>query len=99
MTVQEGENSMHPIMECGHAANAIDSQGRPVCVICALIRDGWNKVADPQPDLSGRQAQCAMCGKVAPSDGELAFFEYRPDEEFDSYYCGCEGWDRGGGDE
>jgi len=86
-------NDIPPIMECGHAANAIDGQGEPVCVICALIRDGWNRVADPQPDLSGRQARCAMCGKVAPSDSGLAFFEYRPDEELDLYYCGCGGWD------
>jgi hypothetical protein len=29
----------------------------------------------------------------APSDLKLPFFKYKPDEEFDEYFCGCMGWD------
>lgn len=30
---------------------------------------------------------------IVDSSPRLAFFEHRPDEEFDKYYCGCWGWD------
>ena len=30
---------------------------------------------------------------VAPSSTELPFFEHRPDQAMDAYYCGCFGWD------
>lgn len=34
-------------------------------------------------------------GKIAeaPSSIELPFFQHKPDESVDSYYCGCMGWD------
>ena len=44
-------------------------------------------------ELDGRKAKCAMCGREKDSDYNLPFFEYRPNEEYDSYYCGCIGWD------
>jgi len=28
----------------------------------------------------------------APSSTELPFFQHKPDESVDSYYCGCMGW-------
>ena len=30
---------------------------------------------------------------TVPSSSDLWFFEHRPDEEYDLYYCGCWGWD------
>jgi len=50
----------------------------------------------------GRKNECGTCGKT--TDGicrcerdsdpkRLAFFEHRPGEEFDRFYCGCSGWD------
>ena len=80
------------MMKCGHAANA-EADGKPVCVICALIHPGWNVVNDNPPDLTGRHAHC-YCGKTAPSNpDELAFFEHRSDLAYDIYYCGHDGWD------
>ena len=38
-----------------------------------------------------RKPKCE-CGNV-PSATGLAFFEYRPGEEQDKFYCGCRGWD------
>lgn len=82
-----------PIMMCGHAANAKDERGKYCCAICfpspnSMIIDR-NKL-----DLTGRFAHCAY-GKHSrvPSSVDLAFFEYRPDEPEDIYYCGCYGWD------
>jgi len=43
--------------------------------------------------LEGRIAKCQDCGEREPSRPSLPFFWYRPDKDFDSYYCGCYGWD------
>ena len=32
------------LMKCGHLANAIDSNGKPCCAICAGINKGYNVV-------------------------------------------------------
>ena len=124
---------MKPMMECGHAANATDGDGKPCCVICAGIH-ARSSTPVAAPDLTGRSARCT-CGRTVPSSTDLAFFEFRgegskaaketcakchynivahpprnpkpyagaPFEhcvfepkgawEFDSYYCGCRGWD------
>lgn len=97
-----------PMMECGHAANATHN-GAPACVICAGISGGANlRVATVAPDLTGRRARCGyrVQGKSlkpepagahdpdgVPSSADLWFFEYRPNEPFDSFYCGCHGTD------
>ncbi len=84
---------MKPLMKCGHAAN-VTSNGKPACAICFCT-----EIAEKQPNLEGRKAKCCYCGKIANSNGEgsgykeLPFFEYKPNEEYDSYYCGCKGWD------
>jgi hypothetical protein len=95
------------MMKCGHAANALQG-GKPVCVICAGINEGCNVIVEP-PDLTGRMACCAYrspgkygCNKgeakdgkhgIIPSSPNLAFFEHKPAEKYDEYYCGCFGWD------
>jgi hypothetical protein len=53
--------------------------------------------------LEGRRAKCAYRDgqdrqphgpeKTVPSSTDLAFFKHNPDWEFDTYYCGCWGWD------
>lgn len=82
---------MGQVMECGHAA-----QSPSGCVICDCA-----KVA-AQPDLAGRKAKCTYhaaartkykCAKESISSASLAFFKHDADAEFDSYYCGCWGWD------
>ena len=77
-------------MQCGHTANA-HQDGKPVCVICIGIDAGATIVAE-KPDLTGRKAKC-ICGAEVDSSYDLAFFEHRPDQEHDGYYCGCMGWD------
>jgi hypothetical protein len=83
------------MMKCGHAANAKDTNtGAPVCVICVGIYPGATEVDDSPPDLTGRMAKCTYCKTTQPSDPEKRpFFEYRPNCEFDNYYCGCRGWE------
>ena len=81
-----------PLMKCGHAANAVDGQGRPCCVICIGINAGAVVPADEMPDLSGRKA-CCGCGCTVDSSLKLAFFEHLPALPQDRFYCGCMGWD------
>lgn len=64
------------MMQCGHAANGTDSEGRAVCVICTGITIEACLVDQRALDLSEREARCA-CGATRPSDPDLAFFEYR----------------------
>ncbi len=82
-----------PMMKCGHAANAEDREGNPVCVICVGIDPGAKVVNESPPDLAGRQSRCPDCKKLAPSNPNLPFFAHRPTLEYDQHYDGCRGWD------
>lgn len=66
----------NPMMKCGHAANAVDSNGNPCCVICASIAESSMVVDDSPPDLTGRTAKCWYCKTEKPSNANLPFFEY-----------------------
>lgn len=33
------------------------------------------------------------CRCIVPSSLELPFFEHRPDDPHDKFFCGCAGWD------
>lgn len=82
------------LMKCGHVANAT-SDGKPCCVICTPDTKAHeiDRECKGSDGLDGRMANCDYCGRKVPSEWELPFFEYRPKYEFDSYYCGCMGWD------
>lgn len=83
-----------PMMKCGHAANSTTAAGDPACVVCVGLAEGALDVDDDPPDLSGRKATCFQCGeRERPSSPGLAFFEHRPADSQDLYYCGCRGWD------
>lgn len=75
-------------MKCGHTAQAVDDNGKPICAICLC-----EEVEDKLPNLDGRKAKCLYCDKETRSDFGLPFFGFEPDKEYDKYYCGCEGWD------
>lgn len=67
------------MMACGHAANATDADGAPVCAICAGIAEGWAVVVNAASGdlvLEGRYARCS-CGAIELSSTSLAFFEFR----------------------
>jgi len=46
-----------------------------------------------------RKNECDVCRTGSPcqcerpSSLDLAFFEYKPEAEYDEFYCGCHGWD------
>ncbi len=84
----------HPLMKCGHAANATNGRGLPSCAICAGLTPDAEQIAET-PDLTGRMASCftQRCKSFVPSSLDLPFFEYRPDKAEDKFYCGCLGWD------
>lgn len=81
---------MTDLMECGHAANANDNDGKPVCAICLGIDPRANVVATNLPDLTGRTALCSYfesCKKRMPSSVDLAFFEYQGAGSYSAAYC------------
>lgn len=75
------------LMKCGHISNA-ECDGKPACAIC-----NCTELAEEQMNLEGRLAICSHCGYTTKSSENLAFFEYRPTCETDTFYCGCFGWD------
>lgn len=81
------------LMTCRHTANA-HLEGKPACAICSCVT--VDRVIDidvtPTEGLEGRQCQCPECGSLVPSAWTLPFFKYRPEEEYDSAYDGCWGW-------
>lgn len=50
------------------------------------------RYANDECNYGCRGNNVCKCGKV-PSSLDLAFFEYKPNEEHDKFYCGCFGWD------
>ena len=70
------------------------SPNKDICTRCAgeLYRESI--------DLTGRMAKCtyhtgrdkATKHDPVPSHWGLAFFQAKPEDAFDRYYCGCWGW-------
>ena len=80
------------LMKCGHIGYGETTDGKPYCIICDC------DILDDAPlDLTTRKARCPHCGKITQSSYNLPFFEpkekFNPKGQYDSYYCGCEGWD------
>ena len=101
MCLELWEESGHPLMKCGHTANAVmkfpnsEDTGEidiHCCVICVgLTKDA--KIIMDKPNIEGRKSKCSDCGKIADSKWSLPFFEYKPNDEYDRHYDGCWGWD------
>ena len=92
---------MNEMMTCGHTANAVNEDKKPVCVMCMCY-----DVKNDKPSLEGRKARCVYShdnhysrngGAVIPqpvdSRWDLPFFKYNENYKEDEYYCGCFGWD------
>lgn len=39
------------------------------------------------------EKRSAVMAEAVDSSWDLAFFQHKPNEEYDEYYCGCYGWD------
>jgi hypothetical protein len=85
---------MIPIMECGCAANAV-REGKDGLRQYSCIHHSTVKQLEVQPDLTLRMARCRYgCeSSIAKSRTDMQFFEYRPAENYDLYYCGCWAYD------
>jgi hypothetical protein len=82
------------LMQCGHASSATH-YGSPVCAICYGKDDGAEVIVHEcvgNVGLIGRKAKCLYGDSIVDSRWDLALFEYRPDCEYDRYYCGCFGF-------
>lgn len=82
------KNEKRPMMACGHVALGTDRHGKPYCPICSNFQ-----VVEELPNIQDKKSKCIFCEKTVKSDFDLPFFEHKEDQEHDSYYCGCEGWD------
>lgn len=88
------------IMKCGHPDNTKlelpDGTKIPACAICGCT-DIKKEITELTEGLEDRMAVCNQHknGKPTPipSRWDLPFFEYRPECDTDTYYCGCWGWD------
>jgi hypothetical protein len=54
---------------------------------CAYSARHFKEGAEPNSSCSR-----SICTCQKSSTGPLAFFKYRPEQEFDEFYCGCWGW-------
>ena len=81
-----------PMMKCGHAANAKNGKGEPVCGICFGTTKDAEEINTNPPDLTSRKARCKYCGHEEKSTANLPYFEFNKEQEKDRYYCGCMGW-------
>jgi hypothetical protein len=78
----------------------VDSNNKPCCVICAgitknafIIKKEIDENKNPTAGLEGRKAKCVYCGSIVDSSWNLPFFEYKPNDKYDSFYDGCYGWE------
>lgn len=76
-----------PMMKCGHAANATNKSGKPICAICHGLTPDAQIVVEP-PNLTGRIAKCG-CGNEKPSSLDLPFFEYCGPGSWSASICTC----------
>lgn len=98
-----------PIMRCGHAATGrVDGQFVCAACI-GLNRGATQPMdpqpnlegrrarcrdyGSGSPSCTRWSCGDRVCRCERPSSPALPFFQYHPDREFDSFYCGCWGWD------
>lgn len=99
MEIDEGHRQMEderihgirsrPIMKCG--CSGMGTANLKPCCLTHFPRPESLEVMDVLPDMSGRVARCEYCKAEAKSKEDLPFFQFG--ENYDSYYCGCRGWD------
>jgi len=82
-------NEKYPMMKCGHRAQSQNGDGALLCIICAGINEGADKVAEEV--TKKRIAECS-CGSLASSLESIAFYKKNKPSELDEYYCGHSGW-------
>lgn len=77
-----------PMMKCGHAANAHNKDGDPVCVIC--LGGPGHEVDDAAPDLSERKARCTYYGKRSADGRYRSTNESNYGDRTPGATCKCE---------
>jgi hypothetical protein len=96
------------LMACGHSTHAVQADTRePVCVICVGIDPRARVRATPEQETAATEGRMMRCSYTKGQDGKpcharlnpvpsntsAAFFNSRPGEDYDQFYCGCWGWD------
>jgi hypothetical protein len=84
-------NKQTSLMKCGCSASSkIKIDG---CWVDACGTHNCTEKVENPPSLNGRKAKCGYGDTVVNSNYNLAFFKHSPNEEYDTFYCGCYGWD------
>lgn len=79
------------MMPCGCRVIGRDVlTGLPMCPIHDTV---GAKLVDEKRLLKNRKAKCSWCNNRKDSSFSLPFFNYQPEKDEDSFYCGCGGWD------
>lgn len=81
-------NTMPPdrvLLKCGHASNAVDENGNPICIICMGVKPGADVVA-AAPNLKGRRARCEYYGQRLGYRGDCDYGGSRQPDRV----CRCE---------
>lgn len=63
------------------------SQRKARCSYFGIVADGRNS----ESNYGSKKRR--KCTAEQPSGTDLPFFSYQPNKDFDSFYCGCWGWD------
>lgn len=81
--------SQLPLMKCGHTGYATDTAtGKHCCPICGTPEA--HEEVEVLPNIEGRQAKCAQCGKLTPSKFNLPFFVPKGiDSRWAQDHCVC----------
>lgn len=57
------------------------------CPMCEVVVEGNTELVE------ARYMRCPHCNTIKPIDKNAAFFTEMPKNGYDSFYCGCRGWD------
>ena len=80
----------HPAAEARETDPSVDLTSRQAACSYTL-RTGY--AHDREAVLRASKRGETYRDGLVPSHSGLPFFEYRPGEPVDTYYCGCWGWD------
>jgi len=77
---------------CCEVTNAPDLKNRTAQCAYSGVTKSRRRYANDECNYGCQGKDTCECGDE-PSKVSLAFFEHKPDQAQDTFYCGCLGWD------
>ncbi len=88
--IKEEQNKIDSIKSLQLENQNLKRQNKILQVIAKNNRQSFWKKGKIIPN---RVAECQYCHQMLLSEDSLPFFKYQPEQDTDSFYCGCRGWD------